>query len=75
MPTVDEYAEYISRALALAVADHIAIGQDLWHGRSHLKNFDARGYQRLVQALRARNVPTKVLAENWLRVLDAARVP
>jgi membrane dipeptidase len=75
VPTVDEYADYIARAVAIAGADHIAIGQDLWHGRSHLKDFDASGYPRLVAALRKRNVPTKVLADNWLRVIDAAKVP
>lgn len=75
VPTVDDYADYVARAVAIAGADHVAIGQDLWHGRSHLKDFDASDYQRLVEALRKRNIPTKVLAENWLRVLDAARVP
>lgn len=75
VPAVDEYADYIARAVATAGADHVAIGQDLWHGRSHLKDFDASGYPRLVAALRQRNVPAKVLGENWLRVLDAAKAP
>ena len=75
VPTVDEFADYIARAVSIAGADHIAIGQDLWQGRSHLKDFDASGYPRLVEALRRRNVPAKVLAENWLRVLDAAKIP
>ncbi len=74
VPTVDEYADYIARAVAIAGADHVAIGQDLWHGRSHLKDFDASGYPRLVAALQKRNVPAKVLGENWLRVLDAAKL-
>lgn len=75
VPTVDEYADYIARAVAIAGPDHVAIGQDLWHGRSHLKDFDASKYQRLVEALRKRNVPAQVLGENWLRVLDRAKAP
>jgi membrane dipeptidase len=73
VPTVDDYADYIARAVAIAGPEHIAIGQDLWHGRSHIKDFDASQYQRLVEALRRRNVPAGVLGENWLRVLDAVQ--
>lgn len=75
VPTVDEWADHVARAVTLMGADHVAIGLDLWQGRSHLKDFDASGYFKLADALKKRNVPTQVLGENWLRVLDAARVP
>jgi microsomal dipeptidase-like Zn-dependent dipeptidase len=38
-----------------------------------LKDFDARNYQDLMNTLTKRNVPTEVLGENWLRVLDAVQ--
>jgi hypothetical protein len=40
-----------------------------------LKNFDARNYPQLVEVLRNRKIPQEVLRENWLRVLEAAKVP
>ena len=74
VPTVDEWADHVARAVALVGADHVGIGLDLWQGRSHLKDFDASGYRRLADALQARKIPTQVLGENWLRVLDTAKV-
>ena len=37
--------------------------------------FDARGYRQLAEALQKRKVPSRVLGENWLRILDAAKAP
>lgn len=74
LPTIDDYADYIARAVKIAGPTHIGIGMDLFTGRSHLRDFDARGYRRVAEALRKRNVPSGVLGENWLRVLDAAKV-
>jgi hypothetical protein len=46
----------------------------LTNARSTLKNFDARSYPQLVEGLRRRQLATpEILAENWLRVLDAAK--
>jgi hypothetical protein len=47
----------------------------LTNARSTLKDFDARSYPQLVDALRRKRLATpEVLGENWLRLLDAARV-
>jgi microsomal dipeptidase-like Zn-dependent dipeptidase len=75
VPTVDEWTDHIAHGVEVAGAAHVAIGLDLSQGKSTLKNFDARGYPRLVEVLRSRKMPPDVLGENWLRVLDAAKVP
>ena len=75
LPTVDDYADYIARAVKIAGPTHIAIGMDLFTGRSHFRDFDARDYHQIAEALQKRNVPVGVLGENWLRVLEAAKVP
>jgi membrane dipeptidase len=75
VPTVDDWADHVARVVSLIGADHVGIGLDLWQGRSHLEDWDARGYRRLAEALRARQIPTSVLGENWLRVLDASQAP
>ena len=74
VPTVEEWADHVQRAVALIGADHVAIGLDLFQGRSHLKDWDASGYHLLAEALRKRHVPNSVLGENWMRVLDKAKV-
>jgi len=74
VPTVDEWADHVQHAVTLMGADHVAIGLDLWHGRSHLKDWDASGYHLLAEALQRHNIPKSVLGENWLRVLDTAKV-
>jgi len=75
VPIEDEWAAHVEHAVRTLGPAHVAIGLDLTNGRSTLKNFDARGYPRLVESLRQRKVPDSVLGENWLRALDAARVP
>jgi membrane dipeptidase len=74
IPTVDEWAAHVEHAVRVMGPSHVGIGLDLTQGRSTLKNFDARGYPRLVESLKQRKIPDSVLGENWLRVLDAARV-
>ena len=75
VPSVDDWAAHVEHAIKIAGPAHVAIGLDLTTGRSTLKNFNASGYQRLVEALRKRNISGGVLGENWLRILDAAKAP
>ena len=75
VPTEDEWAAHVEHVVRIAGPAHVGIGLDLTNGRSTLKNFDARGYSRLVEAMRLRKLPDSVRGENWLRALDAARVP
>ena len=75
VPTVDDWAAHVEHAVGVAGMNSVAIGLDLTNARSTLKNFDARSYPRLVDALRRKGLATpEILAENWLRVLDAAKV-
>ena len=72
VPSEDEWAAHVEHAARVAGPAHVAIGLDLTHGRSTLKNFDSRGYPRLAEAIRKRGLPDSILGENWLRVMDAA---
>lgn len=74
IPTVEDWADHVERAVKLIGADHVAIGLDLFQGRSHLKDWDATGYHLMADALQKRNIPKSVLGENWMRVLDTAKV-
>jgi membrane dipeptidase len=74
VPTVDEWADHVVYVVDTVGPSHVAIGLDLTQGRSTLKNFDARSYGEMKNVLTKRKVPNEVLAENWLRVLDAAKV-
>ncbi len=66
----------MAHAAAIGGPKSVAIGLDLTHARSTLKNFDASHYPDLVEALRQRNLATpEILGENWLRVFDSAKVP
>ncbi len=72
-PTAGEWADHVAHAIAVAGADHVAIGLDLSQGKGLLKDFDARSYPRLADALRDRRIPSQVLGQNWLRILDLAK--
>jgi membrane dipeptidase len=75
VPTVDDWVAHVEHAVGVAGMKSVAIGLDLTNARSTLKNFDARSYPQLVDALRRKGLATpEILAENWLRVLDAATV-
>jgi len=75
VPTIDEWVDHVERAVQLAGMKSVGIGLDITNARSTLKNFDARSYPQLLEALRRRQLATpEILAENWLRVLDAAKV-
>jgi membrane dipeptidase len=74
VPTVDDWADHVAKIVAMVGAEHVGIGLDLWQGRSHLKDWDARGYRKLAEALKRRGIPESVLGDNWLRVLDTAKV-
>jgi membrane dipeptidase len=75
LPTVDVFADYVAKVVAIAGPEHVGIGLDLFQGRAYFSDFsDASGYSRMAAALRRHHVPDSVLGPNWLRVLDAARV-
>src|SRR2546425_1146937 len=63
----------------LVGADHVGLGVDLMAGGNWLRDFDATSYPRLTETMNARGlspeVIRKVLGENWLRLLDEAKVP
>ena len=75
VPSPDDWAAHVEHAVTVAGSGSVGIGLDLTNGRSTLKNFDAGGYPRLVEALERRKIPPQVLGENWLRVLSAAKAP
>jgi membrane dipeptidase len=74
VPTPDEWAAQVEHAVRVAGPTHVGIGLDLTTGRSTLRDFDALGYPRLVQAIRSKGLPEGVLGQNWLRVMDAAKM-
>lgn len=79
LPTPDEWAAQVRHIVDVAGEDHAAIGLDLMAGGNWLRDFDATAYPRLTEALVRTGLPepviVKVLGENWLRIMDAARVP
>lgn len=75
VPTAEEWADHVTHAIDVAGPAHVGIGLDLTQGRSMLRDFDARNYRQLAEVLERRHVPTQVLGENWLRIMDSARVP
>jgi len=75
-PSLDDWVAHVAHAVQVAGPQSVAIGLDLTNARTTLKDFDASGYPRLVDALRKRNLATPaILGESWLRLLDAAKVP
>jgi membrane dipeptidase len=76
VPTVDEWVAHVEHAVQVTGIKSVGIGLDLTNARSTLKNFDARSYPQLVEALRRKQLATpEILSENWLRVFDSAKVP
>ena len=79
LPTVEEWAEQIDYIIRLTGPDHAGLGLDLMSGGNWLRDFDATSYPPLTEALVAKGYPytviRKILGENWLRILDAAKVP
>ena len=63
--------------LSLVGKDDVGIGSDLIDA-SGLRDFDATSYPRLTEAMVARGYSPararKILGENWLRLLDSAKV-
>jgi membrane dipeptidase len=74
VPTADEWAEHVQHAIAIAGPANVGIGLDAGP-TSLLKDFNNSSYRLLVEALRKRNAPAGVLGDNWVRVMDAAKVP
>ena len=76
--TVEDWVDHVDYGLNLVGEDHIGVGLDLWAGSLYMRDFDATSYPRLTESLVDRGyAPSrvrKILGENWLRVLDAAKV-
>ena len=79
LPTVEDWANQVDYVVGLVGAEHIALGLDLMSGGHWLRDFDATDYPRITEALVARGYSSdtvrKILGENWLRLLSAAKVP
>ena len=79
LPTEEDWATHVDYAVNLVGEDYIGIGTDMLSGGRNIRDFDATGYPRFTEALVERGyAPSrvrKILGENWLRVLDAAKVP
>ena len=78
LPTVEDWVNQIDYLVGLVGADHAALGLDLMSGGHWLKDFDATGYPRLTRGFVAKGYSAdtirKILGENWLRLLDSAKV-
>ena len=79
LPTEDDWVEIADYVVNLVGEDYIGIGLDMMDGCCNIRGFDATSYPRLTEALVDRGYAHerihKILGENWLRVLDAAKVP
>ena len=78
LPTEEDWATHVDYGVNLVGEDYIGIGMDMMDGRANIRGFDATSYPRLTEALVDRGYAParihKILGENWLRVLDAAKV-
>lgn len=78
VPTVEDWVDQVDYAVKLVGVDHVGIGLDMNDAGGSLKDFDATGYPRFTEALLKRGYSPdairKILGENWLRVLDSAKV-
>ena len=75
---MEDWADQIDYVVRLVGADYVGLGLDLMSGGNWLRDFDATSYPRLTEALIAKGyapkVIRKILGENWLRLLDTAKV-
>ena len=78
LATVEEWTDQVDYAVEMVGDGHIGLGLDLMSG-PRLRDFDATSYPRLTESLVRRGYSEqrikKILGENWLRLLDAAKVP
>ncbi len=78
LPTVEDWTDQVDYAVEMVGDSHVGIGLDLMSGAG-LLDFDATSYPRLTESLVKRGYSEqrakKILGENWLRLLDAAKVP
>lgn len=78
LPTVEDWAENTVYEVNMVGDDHVGIGLDLL-ARASMRGFDATRYGRFTEAMLAKGLSPgtikKVLGENWLRLLDQAKVP
>lgn len=79
LPTIEDWADQVDYVVKLVGAEHISLGLDLMAGGLWLRDFDATKYRSLAEALTAKGYPPgtvrEILGENWLRMLDSAKVP
>lgn len=78
LPPEDNWATHVDYGVNLVGEDYIGIGLDMAAGGANIRDFDATSYPRLTEALVEKGyAPSrvrKILGENWLRVLDGAKV-
>ena len=78
LPTVDDWATVVDYAAKVTGIDHVGIGLDMNAGGGTMRDFDATGYPRLRKALarkgRSSQDIDKIMGQNWLNLLDAAKL-
>ena len=78
MLTAADWVEHAAYAIELSGEDNVGIGLDMLSAPT-MRDFDARGYGLFTEAMLAKGMSPgtikKVLGENWLRLLDQAKVP
>lgn len=78
LPTVEDWAENTLYEVNMFGDDNVGIGLDMI-ARASMQGFDATQYGRFTEAMLAKGLSPgtikKVLGENWLRLLDQAKVP
>ena len=78
LPTVQDWVDQVDYMVRLVGPGHAALGLDMMDGGRNLRNFDATSYPQLTEAMLAKGLGAdtirKILGENWLRLLDAAKV-
>ena len=78
LPTAADWADGAVSIVNLIGDDHLGIGLDMM-ARPAMRDFTAASYPLLTEAMLAKGMSPasikKVLGENWLRLLDQAKVP